>query len=157
MAGAIAALPSDLQEPYEFLDLEHLGSITLNLTSYQLGTGLIHPTAITPRQVRLHMMQNGLSAPPVAGTPITVRIPVMRVFGQRVDQPSPFTTGISARSGFRRTCCRGSRLTPVESLASRSPRPATNPRKFSQSNKAGKTHENVASQSRTSAPRAWFT
>jgi hypothetical protein len=89
VAGAIAALPTDLQEPYEFLDLEHLGSITLNLTSYQLGTGLIHPTAITPRQVRLHMMQNGLSAPPVAGTPITVRIPVMRVFGQRVDQPSP--------------------------------------------------------------------
>jgi hypothetical protein len=89
MAGAIAALPSDLQEPYEFLDLEHLGSITLNLTSYQLGTGLIHPTAITPRQVRLHMMQNGLLEPPVAGTPITVRIPVMRVFGQRIDKPSP--------------------------------------------------------------------
>ena len=88
MAGAIAALPSDLQEPYEFLDLEHLGSISLNITSYQLGTGLIHPTAITPRQVRLHMMQNGLAEPPTPGTPITVRIPVMRVFGQRIDQPS---------------------------------------------------------------------
>jgi len=89
MGAAIAALPSDLPEPYEFLDLEHLGSITLNITSYQLGTGLIHPTAITPRQVRLHMMQQGLAEPPVAGTPITVRIPVLRVFGQRIDKPSP--------------------------------------------------------------------
>ena len=62
MAGAIAALPSDLQEPYEYLDLEHLGSITLNLTSYQLGTGLIHPKELTARHVRLHMMQTGQRA-----------------------------------------------------------------------------------------------
>ena len=89
MGAAIVALPSDLQEPYEFLDLEHQGSITLNITSYELGTGLIHPTAITPRQVRLHMMQNQLAEPPAAGTPITVRIPVLRVFGQRLDKPSP--------------------------------------------------------------------
>lgn len=89
MGAAIAALPSDLPEPMEFLDLEHGGSVTLNLTSYELGTALIHPTAITPRQVRLHMMQQGLSEPPVPGTPITVRIPVLRVFGQRIDKPSP--------------------------------------------------------------------
>ena len=89
MGAAIAALPTDLPEPYEFLDLEHQGSITLNITSYELGTGLVHPTAITPRQVRLYMMQNGLAAPPVAGTPITIRIPIIRVFGQRIDKPSP--------------------------------------------------------------------
>ena len=89
MAAAIAALPSDLSEPYEFLDLEHQGAITLNITSYQLGTGLIHPTAITPRQVRLYMMQNELANAPAPGTPITVRIPVLRVFGQRIDRPSP--------------------------------------------------------------------
>lgn len=88
MGAAIAALPSDLPEPYEYLDLEHQASITLNLTSYELGTGLVHPTAITPRQVRLYMMQNGLSEPPAAGVPITVRIPVLRVFGQRIDTPS---------------------------------------------------------------------
>jgi len=91
VAGAISAAPTDLSEPYEFLDLEHGGSIKLNLTSYQLGTGLIHPTAVTPRQVRLHMMQQGLSEPPAAGVPITVRIPVLRVFGQRIDKPSPLS------------------------------------------------------------------
>jgi hypothetical protein len=89
MGAAIATAPTDLPEPYEFLDLEHAGSITLNITSYEMGTGLVHPTAITPRQIRLYMMQNGLSAPPVAGTPITIRIPIIRVFGQRVDKPSP--------------------------------------------------------------------
>lgn len=91
MGAALAAVATDLAEPYEFLDLEHGNSITLNITSYELGTALIHPTAITPRQVRLHMMQNGLSAPPAAGTPITVRIPVLRVFGQRIDKPSPLS------------------------------------------------------------------
>jgi hypothetical protein len=91
MGAAIAAAPTDLPEPYEFLDLEHLGSITLNITSYELGTGIIHPTAITPRQVRLYMMQNSLAAPPVAGTPITIRIPVLRVHGQRIDKPSPLS------------------------------------------------------------------
>jgi hypothetical protein len=89
MGAAIAALPTDLPEPMEFLDLEHAGSITLNIVSYELGTGIIHPTAITPRQVRLYMMQNGLAAPPAAGTPITIRIPVLRVHGQRIDKPSP--------------------------------------------------------------------
>jgi hypothetical protein len=91
MAGAIAAIPSDLQEPYEFLDLEHGGSVSLNLTSYQLGTGLIHPTAVTPRHTRLYMMQNELVEPPTPGTPMTIRIPVLRVFGQRIDKPSPLS------------------------------------------------------------------
>ena len=91
MAGAIAALPSDLPEPYEFLDLEHGGSVTLNIQSYQLGTGLIHPTAVTPRHTRLYMMQNGLVEPPTPGTPMTIRVPVLRVFGQRIDKPSPLS------------------------------------------------------------------
>ena len=91
MGAAIATLPTDLLEPMEFLDLEHAGSITLNITSYELGTGIIHPTAITPRQVRLYMMQNSLAAPPAAGTPITIRIPVLRVHGQRIDKPSPLS------------------------------------------------------------------
>jgi hypothetical protein len=79
----------ELPEPYEFLDLEHNDSIQLAITSSQLGTAPIHPTAITPRQVRLYMTQNGLTAPPEPGTPITVQIPVLRVFGRRLDQPSP--------------------------------------------------------------------
>ena len=89
MAAAIAALPTDLPEPYEFLDLEHGGSVTLSITSFQLGTALIHPTAITPRQIRLYMLQNGRSDPPAAGTPITIRIPVLRVVGTRLDKASP--------------------------------------------------------------------
>lgn len=91
MGAAIAVLPSDLPEPYEFLDLEHGGSVTLNLTSFQLGTALIHPTAVTPRQIRLYMIQRELVEPPAPGTPITVRIPVLRVFGQRIDKPSPLS------------------------------------------------------------------
>lgn len=86
-AAAVAA--SDLPEPYEFLDLEHGNRIQLSIQSFQMGTALIHPTAITPRQIRLYMLQNGLTAPPVAGTPITIRIPVLRVFGQRLDETSP--------------------------------------------------------------------
>ena len=35
------------------------------------------------------MQQNGLTEPPTAGTPITVQIPVLRVFGTRLDKPSP--------------------------------------------------------------------
>lgn len=81
--------PNVLPEPIEFLDLEHLHSITLALTSYQLGLVLIHPKVITSRQVRLYMQQNGLTEPPTAGTPISVQIPVLRVFGNRLDKPSP--------------------------------------------------------------------
>lgn len=89
MAAALAPIASDLPEPIELVDLEHQGSITLNITSYALGTTIIHPTAITPRQVRLYMMQNGLTEPPTPGTPISIRIPVLRVYGQRIDKPSP--------------------------------------------------------------------
>lgn len=77
---------TELPEPYEFLDLEHGDSIQLMIQRHELGTALIHPTAITPRQVRLYMTQNGLTEPPAAGTPITVRIPVLRVWGARLDK-----------------------------------------------------------------------
>lgn len=79
----------ELAEPIELLDLEHGASISLAIDRFQQGTTVIHPTAITPRHVRLHMQQNNLTAPPVAGTPISVQIPVLRVFGTRVDKPSP--------------------------------------------------------------------
>ena len=80
-----------LAEPIEFLDLEHLHSIELALTSFQQGTVAIHPKQITSRQIRLYMQQNGLTEPPTAGTPITVEVPVLRVFGHRLDKPSPLS------------------------------------------------------------------
>jgi hypothetical protein len=88
----VSSAPStDLPEPMEYLDLEHGDSIVLSLTRSQMGTAAIHPTEITARHTRLHMEQNQLSAPPAPGTPITVRIPVLRVFGTRVDKPSPLS------------------------------------------------------------------
>lgn len=85
------AVVTDLPEPIEFMDLEHGVSVTLNITRSEMGTTTIHPKVTTPRHIRLHMDQNGLSAPPVAGTPITIRVPVLRVFGTRLDEPSPNT------------------------------------------------------------------
>lgn len=85
------SVASDLPEPIEFLDLEHGVSIVLSLTHAVMGTTLIHAREITPRHIHLHMQQNGLSAPPAPGTPITVRIPVLRVYGARQDEPSPLT------------------------------------------------------------------
>lgn len=80
---------NELAGPMEFLDLEHLHSIELDLTGYEQGTAAIHPKNPTARQIRLYMQQNGLSEPPVAGTPITVQIPVLRVNGTRIDKTSP--------------------------------------------------------------------
>ena len=71
----------DLPEPMEFLDLEHGNTVQLTITKYELGTTTIHPTKITPRHIRIHMDQNSLTEAPVAGTPITVRIPVLRIWG----------------------------------------------------------------------------
>lgn len=78
-----------LAEPLEFLDLDHGNSITLWVSSYADGSAFIHPTAVSPRHVRIHMSQNGLTAPPVAGTPITVEVPALRLFGKRLDEPGP--------------------------------------------------------------------
>jgi hypothetical protein len=79
----------ELAEPLEFLDLEHGQSISLAIDRFEQGSTLIHPTQNTPRHIRLHMTQNGLSEPPAVGTPISIRIPVLRVFGTRLDQVSP--------------------------------------------------------------------
>lgn len=79
----------ELPGPYELLDLEHGNSITLSLTRGEMGEVAIHPKNITPRHIYLHMQQNDLSAPPPPGMPVTVRIPVLRVHGTRLDEPSP--------------------------------------------------------------------
>lgn len=78
----------ELAEPIELLDLEHGASISLAIDRFQEGKTLIHPREVTPRHVRIHMQQNGLTAPPVQGTPISVMVPVLRVFGTRLDKPS---------------------------------------------------------------------
>lgn len=85
MPSGIGLLP----EPLEYLDLEHGESFKIQITSYELGKAQIHPTTVTPRAIRLYMQENDLTVPPVAGTPITITIPVLRVYGQRLDKPSP--------------------------------------------------------------------
>jgi hypothetical protein len=88
----VSSVPGiDLSEPMEYLDLEHGDSIVLSITRSEMGAAQIHPTAVTPRNIRLHMQQNQLSEPPAPGTPITVRIPVLRLFGTRIDKPSPLS------------------------------------------------------------------
>lgn len=87
----MAFVGPDLPEPIEFLDLEHGDSIQLVIDRWEVGTTTIHPTRVSPRHVRIHMEQNSLTAPPAPGTPITVRIPVLRVFGKRIDKESPLT------------------------------------------------------------------
>lgn|SRR5487761_2175153 len=81
--------PPSLPEPIEYLDLEHQESIVLRITKYELGTTTIHPKVLTQRHMRTYMDQNALTAPPPAGTPITVRVPTLRVWGSRVDAASP--------------------------------------------------------------------
>ena len=87
----MAFVGPDLPEPIEFLDLEHGDSIQLVIDRWEVGTTTIHPTRVSPRHVRIHMEQNSLTAPTAPGTPITVRIPVLRVFGKRIDKESPLT------------------------------------------------------------------
>lgn len=92
--AAGAALQSGVNElpgPMELLDLEHSNSITLSIDRYQQGTTQIHPKTITPRDIRIFMQQQGLTTPPAPGTPIYKIIPVLRVFGTRIDKPSPAT------------------------------------------------------------------
>lgn len=78
----------DLPEPMELLDLEHGNSIKLQIVKYDRGWTTIHPKTVTQRHIRLYMEQRGLTDPPAAGTPISVKIPVLRVYGQRLDEPS---------------------------------------------------------------------
>lgn len=80
-----------LPEPFEFLDLEHGNTIVLSITHYLQGEAIIHPVNPSPRQVRIYMTQNKLTAPPPVGTPISIEIPVLRVFGMRLDAASPIS------------------------------------------------------------------
>lgn len=87
-------MPDDfpmLPEPMELLDLEHGNSIQLRIDRYDRGWTVIHPVRVTPRHIRLYMEQHGLTEPPAAGTPISVKIPVLRVYGERLDQTSPLS------------------------------------------------------------------
>jgi hypothetical protein len=78
-----------LDEPFEYIDLAHSMSITLQVTAFWDGVGAIHPSNPTPKHVRIHMTQMGLTEPPVAGTPITLHINVLRLWGARIDKASP--------------------------------------------------------------------
>ena len=78
-----------LDEPMEFVDLAPGASMTLRVDMFRDGSAAIHPSHVTTRHVRQHMDQRGLTEPPAAGTPITVEVPVLRLWGQRLDQPSP--------------------------------------------------------------------
>jgi hypothetical protein len=77
-----------LEEPMEFVDLMPGASMTLLVTMFRDGEAVIHPNTVTNRHLRQHMDQRGLSAPPPAGTPISVQVPVLRLFAQRLDKPS---------------------------------------------------------------------
>jgi hypothetical protein len=80
-----------LAEPLEFIDLHPGTSMTIVVTGYADGSTVIHPNAPTPRHVRIHMDQRALVTPPPVGTPISVEVPALRLFGQRVDQSTPAT------------------------------------------------------------------
>lgn len=84
-ASGLAELPG----PYELLDLEHQNSITLQIFSFERGYIEIHPKNPSPRQVRLMMIQQGLTAAPPPGHPITNQVPAIRLHGQRLDKVVP--------------------------------------------------------------------
>jgi len=77
-----------LDEPYEYLDLSDGASISLRVNRYLDGTAVIHPRVPTPRHVRQHMDQRGLQEAPAPGTPISIETPVLRLWGERLDEPS---------------------------------------------------------------------
>lgn len=75
-----------LPEPYEYIDLHPGHSMTLFVTGFEDGSGVIHPRSPSPRHVRKHMDQRGLLEPPSPGTPISVEEPVLRLFASRQDE-----------------------------------------------------------------------
>lgn len=77
-----------LDEPFEFIDLMPGASETIRVEMWRDGSGVIHPNHVTNRHLRQHMDQRNLTEPPPAGTPISVEVPVLRLYGQRVDKPS---------------------------------------------------------------------
>lgn len=78
-----------LPEPYSYLDLLHGQQIILNVTRWEDGSAVIHPTRVSQRHIRQYMDQQKLTAPPAPGTPISIETPVLRLFGTRLDQASP--------------------------------------------------------------------
>jgi hypothetical protein len=78
-----------LDEPFEYIDLANSMSITLQIVAFQDGSGVIHPSSPTAKHVRQHMQQNQLAEPPAAGMPISITVPVLRLFGARLDKSSP--------------------------------------------------------------------
>jgi hypothetical protein len=80
-----------LSEPLEFVDLPHGASMMLQIDSFVDGSAVIHPVNPSPRHVRIHMQQQSLSVAPPNGTPIGVEIPVLRLFGRRLDAASSQT------------------------------------------------------------------
>jgi hypothetical protein len=78
-----------LPEPMEFLDLAHGNTATIRVERFLDGSAVIHPRAPTANHVRTFMSQNGLTEPPQSGTPISVEVPVLRLYGARLDKPSP--------------------------------------------------------------------
>lgn len=77
-----------LPEPYELVDLDHLTSMTLDVTGYLDGSMVIHPRNPTNRHKRIMMDQRAMAAPPQPGEPISVEVPMIRLMGQRLDSPS---------------------------------------------------------------------
>ena len=77
-----------LDEPMEYIDLMHGASMTIRVDRIADGTAVIHPHTVTDRHRRQHMDQRGLTEPPPAGTPISVEVPVLRLFGARLDEPN---------------------------------------------------------------------
>lgn len=77
-----------LAEPYEFVDLNHLTSMTIRVESYLDGSVVIHPRNPTPRHKRIMMDQRAMTAPPLPGEPISVEVPALRLVGQRLDSAS---------------------------------------------------------------------
>jgi len=77
-----------LPEPYEFVDLDHLTSMVIQVTGYLDGTVIIHPKRPTPRHVRIMMDQRAMTAPPAQGEPIANEIPAIRLLGHRLDEMS---------------------------------------------------------------------
>jgi hypothetical protein len=86
---ASATILPALSAPFEFIDLPHGNSITLQVVAFEDGSGLIHPPNPSPKQVRIYMDQNGMTEPPTSGMPIGINVPVLRLFGARLDKASP--------------------------------------------------------------------
>jgi hypothetical protein len=77
-----------LPEPYEYVDLLPGQSILLQVSAWQDGSAVIHPKKPTARHIRIHMDQRMMSEPPKPGEPIANEVPVIRLFGTRLDAAS---------------------------------------------------------------------